>query len=161
MRIRLFAAVLLAPLIMGGCDRDPFGTAAPLVGGWRSDAVHFPGTAPNGSTNLLHREEWVFELDGTYSRFDNVIDATTNSTWVVAAERGSWKASDTELRLTVREIFYDPADAAAAPELIPVDPHVVRARYELHGGTLVIEPLCNAACLPIVPLPLYRMPTAF
>jgi hypothetical protein len=63
MRIRLFAAVLLAPLALGGCDRNPIGAGAPLVGEWESDALQTPVTAPNGSANVLYRESWSFRDD--------------------------------------------------------------------------------------------------
>jgi hypothetical protein len=161
MRLRLFAAVLLAPLIVGGCDRNPIGSGAPLVGEWQSDALQFLGTAPNGSTNLLRRERWSFQSDGTYSRFDLVTDAATGHTWVLTAQKGSWRAGDTELRLIVRETFYEPADIPEVPVLTPVDPYVVRAHYELNGPTLMIEPICppNALCVP--PVPLHRMPELF
>jgi len=145
MRLHLFAAMLLAPLALGGCDRNPIDAGAPLVGGWETEAIPFPGTAPNGSTNLLRREEWSFLEDGTYSRSTVLIDATIGRSWVMFAQVGSWRVTDGQLRLVIHEEFntIDPAHTPDAPVLVSVLPRAERALYELGDATLRIIPVCS------------------
>ncbi|HVG44841.1 MAG TPA: hypothetical protein VM890_08925 [Longimicrobium sp.] len=164
MRIRLFAAVLLAPLALGACDRNPIGTGARLVGEWESDGIPLLETLPNGSTNAIYRESWSFRDDGAYAHSNVLIDGTTGRRWVVAAEAGSWRTTDDELSRVIREVLHVDDPAGVPPEvpvMDPVDPQLVRAGYELEGPTLTIYPPCppNASC--IAPLPLHRAPVAF
>ena len=162
MRIRLFAAVLLAPLVMGACDGNPIGAGAPLVGAWESDALQLPGAAPNGSTNALYRESWSFRDDGTYSRSHVIIDGTTGLAWVTYAEAGSWRAQDDELRRAVRETFslVEPAPVPEERVLVPIAPQAVRARYELEGSILTIFPYRPPNAMCVAPLPLHPAPVA-
>jgi hypothetical protein len=93
-----------------------------------------------------------------------IIDGTTGRRWVVAAHAGSWRASDDELRWTIRETLHvdDPAQTPPeVPVMDPVDPRVVRARYALEGWILTIHPLCPPDALCVAPLPLHRAPVAF
>ena len=162
MRIRLFAAVLLASVVMGACDGNPIGAGAPLVGAWESDALQLPGAAPNGSTNALYRESWSFRDDGTYIRSHVIIDGTTGLAWVTYGEAGSWRATDDELRRAVRETLHlvDPAPVPEAPVLVPIVPQAVRARYELEGSILTIFPYCPPNAMCVAPLPLHPAPVA-
>jgi hypothetical protein len=161
MKTRWLAAVLLAPLAMGGCDRNPTGAGTPLVGGWESDEFRFTATAPNGSTDVFSRDEWSFQADGTYARTDVLVDASTGRRWVMYAEKGSWRVEDDVLRLVVREEFHvaDPAHAADVPALVPVDPWLTRSRWYLQGPTLFIEPICEIGVY-CVSVPLHRMAVA-
>jgi hypothetical protein len=163
MRLRLFAAMLLAPIALGGCDRNPIGAGAPLVGRWDTEAAPFQGTAPNGSTNLLSREEWSFLDDGTYSRSNLLIDATTGRSWVMFAQVGSWRATDGGLRLVIREEFItiDPAHTPDAPVLVSVLPRAEHARYELGDATLRIIPDCPLGVYCVSARTLHRAQTAF
>jgi hypothetical protein len=163
MRLRLFAAMLLAPLALGGCDRNPIGAGAPLVGRWDTEATPFQGTAPNGSTNLLSREEWSFLDDGTYSRSTMLIDATTGRSWVMFAQVGSWRVTDGDLRMVIREEFIttDPAHTPDAPVLVPVLPRAERARYELEDPTLRIIPDCPIGVYCVNARTLHRAQLAF
>jgi hypothetical protein len=144
MRLSLFAAMLLAPLVLGGCDENPIGAGAPLVGVWETEATDFPVTAPNGSTNVLWREEWSFFGDGTWSRSVVMIDATTGRNWVLFAKVGSWRATDGQLRLVIHEEFSttDLEHTPDAPVLVPILPRAERAGYELRDATLRIVPPC-------------------
>jgi hypothetical protein len=163
MRLRLAAAVLLVPLALGGCDRNPIGAGAPLLGGWESDEVPFVGTAPNGSTDLLYKEFWAFNDDGASSRTTWLIDAPTRHTWVLLAEDGSWTATDDELRRTVRYAFYadQPAHAHEAPTAVPVAPPVQRYGYDRQGSTLRIIPPCPQGASCTAPLPLHPAPEIY
>jgi hypothetical protein len=164
MRLRLFAALLLAPLALAGCDDDPIGAGgAALVGSWATEEIQLDATAPNGSTVVRYRENRSYELDGTFVHTAAIIDVTTGRSWVVLARKGTWRASEDELREVTREAFYaiDQTQAPEVPVLVPVDPQVSRASYHIEGGTLLIYPVCppNAQCVP--PRPLYRAPTVF
>ena len=166
MKIRWLAAVLLAPLAMGGCDRNPIDTGVALVGGWESAEFRFtataPATAPNGSTDVFSRDEWSFQADGTFTRSHVLVDASTGRTWVMHAEKGSWRAEDDMLRRVIREEFRvtDPAHAADVPVLVPVAPWAVRSRWYLQGPTLFIAPICEMPADCAGPVTLHRAAVA-
>jgi hypothetical protein len=163
MRLSLFAAVLLAPLTLAGCDGTPIDAGAPLAGEWQSDAFHFPGTAPNGSTDVLSRDRWSLLEDGSFAFSSLVVDATTGRTWVRYAEAGSWTATESELRLYVRREFaaQDPRDAVESPVLTPVVPRLERYGHELEGVTLALSPACPANANCIAKILLHRAEVPF
>jgi|GEM_PF-3639683 len=164
MKLRLFAAVLLAPLALAGCDRNPIGAGgSALVGDWSTEPVHLPGTAPNGSTNIFYREDRSFRSDGTFFHANVIIDAATARSWVVYARKGSWTATNDVLREVTREAFYlvDPLHIPDVPVLVPVDPQVSQASYELQDATLLITPSCPPGAMCIRALPLHRVATLF
>jgi len=163
MKIRWLAAVLLAPLTMGGCDRNPIDTGMHLVGAWESAEFPFTATAPNGSTDVFYRDEWSFQADGTFTQSNVLVDANTGRTWVMHAAKGSWRAEDDMLRLVIFEEFHvtDPAYAADVPVLVPVDPWGGRSHWYLQGPTLFIVPTCEMPTNCAAPVPLHRAAVAF
>lgn len=164
MRLHLFAALLLAPLALGGCDDNPIGSGgAALVGAWSSGPIHFPGMAPNGSTNVSYQEDRRYESDGTVYHSESIIDETTGVHWVIHARTGTWQASDRVLREVTRAYYVaDLTQPPREPVLAPiVEPQLSRVNYEVQGTTLVITATCppNANCIKT--LPLHRVPTLF
>lgn len=149
MRLRLAAAMLLAPLALGGCDRSPFGSGAALLGAWQSEEMLVFGPSPFGG----YQEHWTFSDDGTFIRSNSTPDRR-----VLFAEQGTWRVSGDELRRTITARFErDPADADGAPDLVPITPEVERDRYELRGGLLLITPPCPPGVLCIAPRPLHHL----
>jgi hypothetical protein len=158
----LFAALLLAPLALGGCNDNPIGSGgSTLVGSWATEEIQLNTTAPNGSTNVRYQEERTYEFDGTFHHTDAIIDATTGRRWVVHARTGTWRASKEVLRELTRAFYvFDPTQPSENPVLTPiVDPQVSQLSYELEGTTLLLTVACppNANC--IAAHPLHRVPT--
>jgi hypothetical protein len=157
MKPRLFAAVLLAPLMLGGCDGNPSGAVAPLVGDWFTFMLAVPATASNAPANVLLQESWLLDDDGTFTRTVVFIDATTLRTRGLVVEAGIWTATGDKITRIIREAAHvETTNASVMPELVPVAPRVVRARYDLQGNSLTITRSCSSDTTCLSPLPLHR-----
>jgi hypothetical protein len=146
MRLRLFAAALLAPLVLGSCDRNPLTPAAGLLlGRWASDPTEFQYGAPNGSADVVSTDNWDFRDDGTFEKFRSITDLATGRQWVLSALAGTWSARRHELRLVYLERFSakDVSEAAEVPAFVPDGPYVSMATFERRKSTLVIRETCG------------------
>jgi len=158
MRVRLFAALLLAPLAMAACDRNPLGTDARLVGDWESNQMQLNGHAPNGSTDVRYVIGWSFGGDGSFAESYYVVDAQTGRRWVMYQQAGTWGVSHEKLSLLIQARFVTgPETAVENPDPPRIAPEVQRAPYSLVGEQLIITPPCPPGASCIAPPALHRV----
>jgi len=151
MRPHLLAALLIVPLGLAACDRNPVGDGvrAELVGDWESDPEPIDLPAPNGSHHVGYVDRLEFHADGVFEHSDLFVDLNTGRRWVVYEDKGRWQATESDLLQAILERFeMKPGQQIPSrPVLTRIEPESVHSGYRIEGATLQISPPC--ALLPL------------